>query len=59
MVEKWLIQKQQQTNEYNNASNVGYGKYGSVSLGGIIFLTITRFQVMLKNWRRKYERPGC
>jgi hypothetical protein len=21
--------------EYNNASNVGYGKYGSVSLGGL------------------------
>jgi hypothetical protein len=35
-VEKWLIQKLQQANEYNNASNVGYGKYGSVSLGGII-----------------------
>jgi hypothetical protein len=32
----------------NNASNVGYGKYGSVSLGGYYLLTITRFQVMLK-----------
>jgi hypothetical protein len=54
MVNWWKssIQKQLQTNEYNNASNVGYGKYGSVSLGGIIFLIITRFQVMLKNWRR-------
>jgi hypothetical protein len=39
-----------QANTYNNFDNVGYGKYGNVSLGGITFLITTHFQVMWKEF---------
>jgi hypothetical protein len=39
--------KNSKANEYNNASNVGYGKY-SVSLGGYYLPDYNSFSVMLK-----------
>jgi hypothetical protein len=37
-----------QANSYNESSNVGYGRYGSLSLGGYIMFQITAFLIMLK-----------
>jgi hypothetical protein len=34
------------TSEYNNFDNVGYGKYGNVSLGGYYIPDYNSFQVM-------------
>jgi hypothetical protein len=48
-----------QANTYN-FDNVGYGKYGNVSLGGY-YILITSFQVMKKIVYRgglKYEKTG-
>jgi hypothetical protein len=64
---KWLIggkvaPKIFRTSEYyNNFDNVGYGKYGNVSLGGITFLITTHFKLCERIVYRgglKYEKTG-
>jgi hypothetical protein len=51
---KWLVggkiayATSGQANNYNDQANVGYGKYGSVSLEVILFRIIIRLRVMLK-----------
>jgi hypothetical protein len=45
----------------NNFDNVGYGKYGNVSLGGITFLITTHFKLCERIVYRgglKYEKTG-
>jgi long-subunit fatty acid transport protein len=67
--QKWLIggkvaysKTAAQANEYNNASNVGYGKYGSVSLGGYYLPDYNSFSSYAKRivYRGglKYEKTG-
>jgi hypothetical protein len=46
-VESSLFKKLQHANEYNNASNVGYGKY-EVSLGGYYLPDYNSFSSYVK-----------
>ncbi|MEZ7500023.1 hypothetical protein QO200_14890 [Flavobacterium sp. Arc3] len=67
--QKWLIggkvaysKSSAQANAYNNAGNVGYGKYGSVSLGGFFIPDYNSFSSYGKRivYRGglKYEKTG-
>ena len=66
---KWLVggkiaygKTSGQANEYNDAANVGYGKYGSVSLGGYYIPNYNSFSNYAKRivYRAglKYEKTG-
>jgi long-subunit fatty acid transport protein len=66
---KWLLggnvsygKTSGQANEYNDAANVGYGKYGSVSLGGYYIPNYNSFSSYTKRivYRAgiKYEKTG-
>ena len=66
---KWLVggkiaygKTSGQANEYNDAANVGYGKYGSVSLGGYYIPNYNSFSSYTKRivYRAglKYEKTG-
>jgi long-subunit fatty acid transport protein len=66
---KWLVggkiaygKTSGQANEYNDAANVGYGKYGSVSLGGYYIPNYNSFSSYAKRivYRAglKYEKTG-
>jgi hypothetical protein len=56
---KVAYQNLQDKRIHNNFDNVGYGKYGNVSLG-ITFLITTHFKLCEKNYRGglKYEKTG-